>query len=69
MFGVATECGVIKLYDVRFYDKGPFDQFTVGGVGGWVGACPCGQVVTGRTLALSCVAFASWVCRSPTGSV
>mmetsp|Transcript_18089 Transcript_18089/g.30986 ORF Transcript_18089/g.30986 Transcript_18089/m.30986 type:complete len:332 (-) Transcript_18089:377-1372(-) len=29
VFAVATESGVIKLYDVRSYDKGPFDTFTV----------------------------------------
>lgn len=30
VFAVATESGVIKLYDVRSYDKGPFDSFQVG---------------------------------------
>lgn len=29
VFAVATESGVIKLYDVRSYDKGPFDTFVV----------------------------------------
>lgn len=29
VFGVATECGVLKLYDVRSYDKGPFETFMV----------------------------------------
>lgn len=29
VFAVATESGVVKLYDVRSYDKGPFDAFTV----------------------------------------
>lgn len=32
VFAVATESGVVKLYDVRSYDKGPFDAFTVSGV-------------------------------------
>lgn len=30
VFAVASESGTIKLYDVRMYDKGPFDTFTVG---------------------------------------
>jgi hypothetical protein len=30
VFAVATESGIVKLYDVRSYDKGPFDAFTVG---------------------------------------
>ena len=29
VFGVATESGMLKLYDVRSYDKGPFDTFVV----------------------------------------
>ncbi|GIL78667.1 hypothetical protein Vretimale_6168 [Volvox reticuliferus] len=29
VFAVATESGIIKLYDLRSYDKGPFDTFTV----------------------------------------
>ncbi|KAJ9533442.1 hypothetical protein QJQ45_026480 [Haematococcus lacustris] len=29
VFGVATESGIIKLYDVRSYDKGPFDTFSI----------------------------------------
>ena len=29
VFGVGTESGMIKLYDVRSYDKGPFDTFVV----------------------------------------
>ncbi|GLC38382.1 hypothetical protein PLESTB_001271200 [Pleodorina starrii] len=29
VFAVATESGVIKLYDLRSYDKGPFDTFMV----------------------------------------
>uniref|UniRef100_A0A7S0WIF9 Anaphase-promoting complex subunit 4 WD40 domain-containing protein n=1 Tax=Chlamydomonas leiostraca TaxID=1034604 RepID=A0A7S0WIF9_9CHLO len=29
VFAVATESGVVKLYDVRSYDKGPFDAFTL----------------------------------------
>lgn len=29
VFAVAVESGVIKLYDVRGYDKGPFDTFQV----------------------------------------
>ncbi|GFR42142.1 hypothetical protein Agub_g2989 [Astrephomene gubernaculifera] len=29
VFAVAAESGVIKLYDLRSYDKGPFDTFTV----------------------------------------
>ncbi|KXZ48268.1 hypothetical protein GPECTOR_29g46 [Gonium pectorale] len=29
VFAVAVESGVIKLYDLRSYDKGPFDTFTV----------------------------------------
>ncbi len=29
VFGVGSESGVIKLYDVRSYDKGPFDTFVV----------------------------------------
>ncbi|EFJ44001.1 hypothetical protein VOLCADRAFT_65424 [Volvox carteri f. nagariensis] len=28
VFAVATESGIIKLYDLRSYDKGPFDTFT-----------------------------------------
>ena len=38
VFGVGTEAGMLKLYDVRSYDKGPFDTFVVsralGGKGG-----------------------------------
>jgi hypothetical protein len=30
VFAVAASAGVIKLYDVRSYDKGPFDTFNVG---------------------------------------
>lgn len=30
VFACATESGVVKLYDVRSYDKGPFDTFVVG---------------------------------------
>ena len=29
VFAVATESGIVKLYDVRSYDKGPFDTFSV----------------------------------------
>jgi len=29
VFAVAATAGVIKLYDVRSYDKGPFDTFNV----------------------------------------
>lgn len=29
MFAVAAQAGAIKLYDVRSYDKGPFDTFVV----------------------------------------
>ncbi|KAG2485007.1 hypothetical protein HYH03_016210 [Edaphochlamys debaryana] len=29
VFAVAVESGVVKLYDLRSYDKGPFDTFTV----------------------------------------
>jgi hypothetical protein len=29
VFAVATESGILKLYDVRSYDKGPFDTFVV----------------------------------------
>eukprot|EP00798_Chlamydomonas_sp_ICE-L_P004991 gene4991-34774_t len=29
VFAVATESGMLKLYDVRSYDKGPFDTFVV----------------------------------------
>ncbi|GAX79850.1 hypothetical protein CEUSTIGMA_g7290.t1 [Chlamydomonas eustigma] len=29
VFGVASESGILKLYDVRSYDKGPFDTFVV----------------------------------------
>lgn len=29
MFGVGTDKGVIKLFDVRSYAQGPFDAFTV----------------------------------------
>uniref|UniRef100_A0A7R9VE69 Anaphase-promoting complex subunit 4 WD40 domain-containing protein n=1 Tax=Chlamydomonas euryale TaxID=1486919 RepID=A0A7R9VE69_9CHLO len=29
VFGVGTEAGLLKLYDVRSYDKGPFDTFVV----------------------------------------
>ena len=29
VFGVATESGMLRLYDVRSYDKGPFDTFVV----------------------------------------
>lgn len=29
VFGVATESGTLKLYDVRSYDKGPFDTFVI----------------------------------------
>ncbi len=29
VFACATESGVIKLYDVRSFDKGPFDTFVV----------------------------------------
>mmetsp|Transcript_26980 Transcript_26980/g.58990 ORF Transcript_26980/g.58990 Transcript_26980/m.58990 type:complete len:322 (-) Transcript_26980:297-1262(-) len=29
VFAVATESGILKLYDVRSYDKGPFDTFIV----------------------------------------
>lgn len=31
VFAVAMEGGAIKLFDVRSYDKGPFDTFLVGG--------------------------------------
>ncbi|RDX85685.1 Protein ANTHESIS POMOTING FACTOR 1, partial [Mucuna pruriens] len=31
VFAVAMEGGAIKLFDSRFYDKGPFDTFLVGG--------------------------------------
>ncbi|KAG0608340.1 hypothetical protein M758_8G098000 [Ceratodon purpureus] len=31
VFSVAMEGGAIKLFDVRSYDKGPFDTFLVGG--------------------------------------
>lgn len=30
VFAVAVESGVLKLYDLRSYDKGPFDTFLVG---------------------------------------
>lgn len=30
VFCIGSDSGVIKLYDVRSYDKGPFDTFTVG---------------------------------------
>jgi hypothetical protein len=29
VFGVGTDKGVIKLFDVRSYAQGPFDAFTV----------------------------------------
>lgn len=29
VFAVATESGIVKLYDLRSYDKGPFDTFAV----------------------------------------
>lgn len=29
IFCVATDSGVLKLYDIRSYEKGPFDTFTV----------------------------------------
>ena len=29
MFGVGTDKGVLKLFDVRSYAQGPFDAFTV----------------------------------------
>jgi COMPASS component SWD2 len=29
IFGVATDSGIVKLYDVRNYDKGPFDTFVL----------------------------------------
>lgn len=29
IFAVATACGVIKLYDMNAYDKGPFDTFAI----------------------------------------
>ena len=29
VFAIATDPGVMKLYDVRSYDKGPFDSFCV----------------------------------------
>eukprot|EP00897_Mesotaenium_endlicherianum_P011025 jgi/Mesen1/9951/ME000071S09362 len=31
VFAVAMEGGAVKLFDVRSYDKGPFDTFLVGG--------------------------------------
>lgn len=31
IFGISMEGGVIKLFDVRLFDKGPFDTFVVGG--------------------------------------
>lgn len=34
VFAVAATAGVIKLYDVRSYDKGPFDTFNVSLVDG-----------------------------------
>lgn len=37
VFSVAADCGVVKLYDMRAYDKGPFDTFVVEGEN-------CGQV-------------------------
>lgn len=30
VFAVAADSGIIKLYDVRSYDKGPFATFAVG---------------------------------------
>ncbi len=33
VFAVATESGIVKLYDLRSYDKGPFDTFAVRGRG------------------------------------
>lgn len=29
VFGVGTDKGVLKLFDVRSYAQGPFDAFTV----------------------------------------
>ena len=29
VFCIGSDSGVLKLYDVRSYDKGPFDTFTV----------------------------------------
>ena len=29
VFGVGTDKGVVKLFDVRSYAQGPFDAFTV----------------------------------------
>ena len=29
VFCIAADSGIVKLYDVRSYDKGPFDTFTV----------------------------------------
>lgn len=31
IFGIAMEGGAIKLFDVRLFDKGPFETFMVGG--------------------------------------
>ena len=37
VFGVGTEAGMLKLYDVRSYDKGPFDTFVVSRASGGEG--------------------------------
>lgn len=29
VFSVAASCGIIKLFDMRAYDKGPFDTFVI----------------------------------------
>ena len=29
IFCVGTDSGVLKLYDIRSYEKGPFDTFVV----------------------------------------
>eukprot|EP00803_Ostreobium_quekettii_P002399 evm.model.scf_415.6 EVM.evm.TU.scf_415.6 scf_415:43971-46482(-) len=39
IFAVATAGGVIKLYDINAYDKGPFDTFSIADENKRLGAC------------------------------
>ena len=57
VFCVGLDCGIIKLYDVRSFDKGPFSTFVVGA------HCLCLLFpIMPRMLHLTLNALSIWMC-------
>jgi len=63
VFGVGTDKGVIKLFDVRSYAQGPFDAFTVSACcSSAKHDCDSGQLHAGVPLAEECNFTSTQLC-------